>query len=61
MKRELEHRGARSVTEPSASLIKDLRQMIDQSRRSVAQAVNASLSLLYWRLRPTPPSRLSYH
>ncbi len=50
MKRELANRGVSSVTEPSAGLIKDLRQMIEQSRRSVAQAVNASLCLLYWRL-----------
>lgn len=50
MKSELEHRGISSAAEIPADLINDLRQMIDQSRRSVAQAVNASLSLLYWQL-----------
>lgn len=50
MARELEHQGGRSTTEPSDGLIDDLRRMIDQSRDGVAQAVNASLSLLYWQL-----------
>jgi predicted nuclease of restriction endonuclease-like (RecB) superfamily len=50
MKHELEHRDISSAAESSADLINDLRQIINQSRHSVAQAVNASLSLLYWQL-----------
>ncbi len=50
MKRELEDRSGSSAAELSTDLITDLRRMIDQSRHGVAQAVNASLSLLYWHL-----------
>lgn len=31
-------------------LIGELRQMIDQTRESVASTVNASLTLLYWQV-----------
>ncbi len=50
MEHDLEHRTASLTAKSPTDLINDLRQMIDQSRNSVAQAVNASLSLLYWQL-----------
>lgn len=31
-------------------LLKDLRQMIDQSRQSIASTINSGLSLLYWNI-----------
>lgn len=32
------------------SLIRDVRHLIEESRASVAAAVNAGLTMLYWRL-----------
>lgn len=34
----------------AATLLADLRQLIEVGRRSVAVAVNASLMLMYWRI-----------
>ena len=35
---------------PENSLLRDLRQLIDSSRRRVAVAVNSELVLLYWHM-----------
>jgi predicted nuclease of restriction endonuclease-like (RecB) superfamily len=39
-----------SSTQPAAPLLADLRQLIDEARRSAAIAVNAGLTLMYWRI-----------
>ena len=42
---------ARTSDTPDASaLLADLQQLIEQSKQSVAAAVNAGLTLLYWRI-----------
>ncbi|MDQ3749616.1 MAG: PDDEXK nuclease domain-containing protein [Acidobacteriota bacterium] len=38
------------IKQNSDSLVKDLRQMIDETRSQVAVAVNAGLTILYWRI-----------
>jgi len=40
----------RGAAPTAVSLIADLRQLIDDARRTAAAAVNASLTLLYWRI-----------
>lgn len=40
----------RDAAPTAASLIADLRRLIDDARRTAAAAVNASLTLLYWRI-----------
>lgn len=42
--------GGRTILPDSGVLIAELRRMIDQARSAVAVAVNAGLTLLYWRV-----------
>src|SRR3990167_917674 len=48
-KSDMMDRSAQTVS-TSSDLIQELRQIIEQSRMQVAQAVNAGLSLLYWQI-----------
>ena len=38
------------IIESADGLLTDVREMIEQSRRQVAQAVNAGVTILYWRI-----------
>ncbi|RJQ85047.1 MAG: DUF1016 domain-containing protein [Desulfobacteraceae bacterium] len=40
----------KSLVTPDKSLIRDVRQMIEETRASVAAAVNTGLTMLYWRI-----------
>ena len=40
----------KTLVTPDKSLIRDIRQMIEETRASVAAAVNTGLTMLYWRI-----------
>ena len=50
MAHEIEKRYQPSLTEPTQSLIQDLRQIVEQARCRVASTANAELTMMYWHI-----------
>ena len=50
MAHEIEKRYQPSLTEPTQSLIQDLRQIVEQARCRVASTANAELTIMYWHI-----------
>lgn len=49
-RKDIQHRNTDSDATKSTGLLKDLCNMIDKTQQSVASAVNAGLTMLYWHV-----------